>query len=297
MHDKLHTIMRKILILSFVLAASVKGFSQFDIKKDVLLKDKQPYAQITGTSKFMEPANLAVSSLNGDSLFTIKTWKYTNANPKFRNLFGYTVRFVGSGKSMVRLHDEAYPPTRKDKIYNLVVKGFTQDLVVNNAINPVAEAEFLKLDGAPTIAKAAEYEKSMADYLKAYYPIPRTTEAKVTLKNVKEVKEKDGSITRTQDAYQADVYLVTIVTRLTGEAIYTLQRKNDKPFVYGDEKLEEAPVAFGLVASSVFSYPVGNSFPVTIHSNVSEKDYEIKVAVPNKAEQEIAQYLVDNKLL
>ncbi|MBT1685759.1 hypothetical protein [Dawidia soli] len=289
--------MRKILTLSFVLAAGIKGFGQFDIKKDVLLKDKQPYAQITGTSKFMEPARLTVSSLNGDSLFTIRTWKYPNANPKFRNLFGYTVRFIGSGKSIVRLHDEAYPPTRKDKIYNLVTKGFTQDLVVNNAVDPAAEAAFLKLDGAATIEKAAEYEKSMAEYLKAYYPVPRTTEAKVTLKNVKEVKEKDGSITRTQDAYQSDVYLVTIVTRLTGEAVYTLQRKNDKPFTYGDEKLEETPVAVGLVASSVFSYPVGNSFPVTIHSNLAVKDFEIKVAVPNKAELEIAQYLVDNKLL
>jgi hypothetical protein len=297
--NNVNIIMRKILILFFALAATIDSFSQFDMKKDVLLKDKQPYAQITGSSKFAEPVNVTVSSLSGDSLLTIKTWRYPSVDPKFnKTLFGYRVRFIASGKTMVRSRELDVSYTRKDKIYKEVVRDITQDLIVNNAINPAAEAELLKLDITPAIDKAAGYEKSLAEYLKEYYPIPRTTEAKVTLKNAVETKYKDNSLTRTQEVWQNQVYLGKMTTRLTGEAVYTLELKNEKPFVYGDEKLEAPAVAIAIVEAWVFhTTQYHTTFPLTIHSNLSGKDYEIKVAVPNKAELEIAQYLVDNKLL
>jgi hypothetical protein len=284
-----------ISIFSVILGGNCQTFEQ---KKDVILKDKIPYVKLTGKAGALNDANLLVSSLKGDSLFTIKTWNYPHSNPKFQNLRGFKIDFSASKGSLIKLINTEYPPTNKEKIFQFLFKDFNKDLVVNDVMSADAETEFIKsFNGDLNIKQAFEYEKGMADYLMNYFPIDRNTDAPVSFEKVIETKYRDGSILRTMEVYQGKVYLATLTIHLTSEAVYTLTRKMEKPFVYNDEQISEVIVASAKVDAYFFQYKSLSTPTATLFSSISVKDEVVKMPIPNKGERELIDFLIANKLL
>ena len=91
-----------ILIVFFLSLPFVVSAQDFDLKKDIISKDKIPYAKFSGKVGMMK-TNATISSLNGDTLISIKNWRYDTDNPQFSHLFGYKIVFKPSGKTLIKL--------------------------------------------------------------------------------------------------------------------------------------------------------------------------------------------------
>jgi len=144
---KLKLPMPAIVIATCFYIASAHA-QEFSLKKDVILKDKVPYAKLTGESSLFKDTDLLVSSLNGHPLFTIKTWKYPTGNPAYKALKGVKIEFKASGKSLIRTTTAYAKSKLVEELFH-----FWSDLVVNNAIDPKAEADYIsKFDNNEVVA-------------------------------------------------------------------------------------------------------------------------------------------------
>ena len=264
----------------YVVAATAQ---EFTLKKDVILKDKVPYAKLTGESSLFKETDLLVSSLTDVPLFTVKAWKYPTGNPVYAKLAGVKIEFKASGKSLVR------PTTNYNK--NKLVEElfhFWSDLVVNNAIDPKAEADYIGKFDSNDVVLAQMYEKTEAEYLKKMVPIKRDTSAAIEVVQVSQVTNKDGSITQETKIYQGGVYLMSMHKWWTSEWVMSFTRDVDEAMEVNDTATKKIQICTLTIPSAALSQGIGNS---NLFINMDIAVREIKIHSPKEAEKQITRYL------
>ena len=296
-----YTLFNRFSITSVILIAAVmlvtNGYSQkYGLKKEVIVKDKLPYANLIGEAGYSKPARLTILSLNGDSLVRIKAWKYPNGNPRGQELNGFQIEFVKSGKSLLR------PSTysTKGKIVDFFFDDFPLDLIVNNAIDPGAEDQYIsKFDKTNDVKLTQLDEKAESDYLKKILPIFSDADtaqaiAGISVKLIKEVKNRDGSITQETEIYIGGTYLMSMRKWWTSSWNMTFYR-NVK------DKVEIRGTGVGFVNIATLNIPpfalsngIGNSDLFTV---LDSKSQEIKIHAPLQAEKEVTIFLIRHKYL
>jgi len=277
---KMKMSMLAIALCSYVVSATAQ---EFTLKKDVILKDKVAYAKLTGESSLFKETNLLVSSLNDDPLFTIKVWKYPTGNPEYKKLSGVKIEFKASGKSLVR-------PTTEYNKGKLVAElfHFWSDLIVNNTIDPKAEADYISKFDNHDVVLAQLYEKTESDYLKKMVPIKRDTTAAIEVKPISETKTREGSIIQETEIYQGGVYLMSMRKLWTSEWVMSFYRNVDKAMEVNDTATKKIQVATLTIPSIALSQGIGKS---DLFTNMDTKVSEIKIVSPKEAEKQITRYL------
>jgi len=275
------------------LSATLSYGQDFDLKKDVIIRDKVPYAKFSGKMGMMKPADVMISSLNGDSLIAIKAWAYPSGNPVFSFLDGYEIRFVKSGRKIVK------PCTvglaSKEQLLNFILNGrnyagkwedtFKQNLIVDNAVDPAAEAAFIeKFDNARAIEWAKEYEAKEKEVLAGIFPLQKDVNAKLKLESA------GGSGTvETINIYQGKL-LATIrkenKTAGIEKYVYTFEYRLNEKIKVGDKEIDTIVIATA----------TADSFP-KIFINAEGKSKSIEIKSPSSAEREITEYLIFNQKL
>jgi len=281
-----------------VLSAGYSYGQEIDLKKDVILKDKIPYAKFSGKMSLFKPANVMVSSLNDDSLMAIKAWYYPSKNPVFQFLDGYEIRFVASGKVVIRACEVGL--ASKEQLLNFVLNGrdytskkwedtFKQTLIVNNSIDPEAEAAFIeKFDNAAGIQWAKDYEAKEREILNGIFPIKRNMNAPLKFEYEGNTPSTPGSA-QTIYVYQGNL-IATIKkeNKTTGIAqyVYTFSWALNQKFSVGDKEFDSVVIA----TSTVDSFP-------KIFINADGKSKSIEIKNPAGAERELTEFLISNQKL
>jgi len=283
--------------LALALTSLVSHAQDLNLKKDVITKDKVPYAKASGKAGLLKGANLTVSSLNGDSLINITTWNYPSGNPMFDYLSGYKIRFIGSGKEVIKSSGVGLT---KDQLINFILIGkdyaspkwevmFKQDLIVNNAVDPAAEAAFIaKFDNTANVEWAKEYEAKEKEILNSKYPVKRDTSKPLKFKSINTESNASSSM-ETIRIYQGDVVIGLVekysVTEPTGvKYTYTFYNPLNEPFAVGEKKIDKVIIATAKVSAT---WP-------RIFINATGKRQDIEVANPANAENQLADMLVMN---
>lgn len=286
------------LVCAFVymlaLSATLSYGQDYDLKKDVILFDNVPYAKYSGKIGMLKGTNVMVSSLNGDSLIAIKQWKYPSGNPMFSYLDGYEIRFVGSGKKVIRSCEMTLT---KEQLVNFIFNGrnyagkwedtFTQKLIVNNSVDPAAEAAFLeKFDNAKAIALGNEYEQKEREILVDLLPIQRDKTMPLQIKSIGESTSPMGIVTESYEVYQGQ-FLGKIIKehKTTGSQKYTYTFKYpfNKKFNVGGVEFDEVVIA----TATVDSWP-------KIYVSVDGKSKNLDIPNPASAEWMLTEYLINN---
>lgn len=282
--------------LILTLSATLSYGQDYDLKKDVILFNKVPYAKYSGKVGMLKGANFMVSSLNGDSLIAIKTWNYPSGNPMFSFLDGYEIRFVRSGEKVIK---PCLSTLTKEQLVNFIFNGrnyegkwedtFKQKLIVDNNVDAAAEAAFIeKFDNAKAVEWAKDYELRERERLVDIFPIRRDATLPIKFKNV--TNSRPGSH-ETIEVYQGDVRLAIIIkeNKSVGmtKYVYTFQYplKEHEIFKVGDKEIDTIVIATATV----------DSFP-KIFINVEAKSKSIDIANPASAERQIMEYLVTRHL-
>jgi hypothetical protein len=279
---KLKLPMPAIVIATCFYIASAHA-QEFSLKKDVILKDKVPYAKLTGESSLFKDTDLLVSSLNGDPLFTIKTWKYPTGNPAYKALKGVKIEFKASGKSLIRTTTAYAKSKLVEELFH-----FWSDLVVNNAIDPKAEADYISKFDNNEVVRAQLYEKTESEYLKKMQPVKRDTAAAIEVKVTSQVTNKDGSITQETDIYQDGVYIVSTRKWWTSEWEVAFYRRVDEAMEVNDTATKKIQIATLTIPSTALSQGIGTS-DLFINRDIAVR--EIKIPAPKECEKQMVRYL------
>jgi hypothetical protein len=252
-----------------------------------------PYAQIWGTSSLLKKTNLQICSLNGDTLISIKGWKYPTGNPAYKDLAGVKVTFLASGKSVIRLN----APYNRNNLIGFLFDDFRQDLIVDNVVDAAtAEAYISQFNkDEPTIEKALDYEQKEAAYLKNIIPIKKDTANGITVKLIKETKTPKGSIIEESEVSAGDVYLVSTYKLWTQEWVITFSRNVQEPLQVGNTETRNIKVA----TLTVSSYTLQHGGTSTLFTNMDGKEHEITLKDPaqGQAEKEITSFLIKKNYL
>jgi hypothetical protein len=264
----------------YVVSANAQEYS---LKKDVILKDKVPYAKLTGESSLFKDTDLLVSSLNGDPLFTIKTWKYPTGNPAYKALKGVKIEFKASSKSLIRSTTNYSKNKLVEELFH-----FWSDLIVNNAVDPKAEADYISKFDNNEVARAQLYEKTESEYLKKMAPVQRDTTATIEVNVTSQVTNKDGSITQETEIYQGGVYLVSTRKQWTSEWEVAFYRKVDVAMEVNDTATKKIQIATLTIPPTALSQGIGNS-DLFLNRDIATR--EIKIPAPKECEKQIVKYL------
>ncbi len=287
MKKAFYSILVAVIVIS--LASPGSRAQEFSLKKDVILKDKVPYAKLSGESSLTKETDLTVSSLNDNPLFTIKAWKYPTRNPAFQHLSGVKIEFLASGNSVIRSN----MPYNKNKLINEVFH-FWSDLIVNNAIDPKAEKDYVDKFDNGELYLASEYEKAESEYLKKMLPMSKDPSAPVSVTLIKETKTPEGSIIQETEIYQGSDYLMSMKKLWTSKWKMTFYRKVDEAMEVNDKAYKEIKIATLTVPNFVLTTGSGSSL---LYTNMDTTEREIKIANLKEAEIEVAKYLIENKYL
>ncbi len=285
-------------VLVMVLSTLYSYGQELDLKKDVILKDKVPYAKLSGKMGLLKPANVMVSSLNGDSLMAIKAWSYPSKNPVFDFLNGYEIRFVASGKVVIKPCGVGL--ASKEQFLNFILNGrdytsrkwddtFKQTLIINNGIDPAAEAAFIeKFDNMPAIQWAKEYEAKEKEILSDIFPIRKNTKAPLRFEHAGSMATTTGSI-ETISVYQGNL-IATIIkeNKTTGilKYVYTFNWTLTQKFTVGGKEIDTIVIATATL----------DSFP-KIFINAEGKSRSIEISNPAAAERALTEFLINNQKL
>jgi hypothetical protein len=273
----------------FVLAIAVFSYAvsataqEFTLKKGTILKDKVPYAKLTGESSMFKKTDLLVSSLNDDPLFTVKAWKYPTGNPVYEKLAGVKIEFNTSGKSLIRSTITYNKGKLVEELFH-----FWSDLIVNNAIDPKAEADYISKFDNNDVVLAQLYEKTESDYLKKIMPIKRDTTATIEVKKISETKTQEGSIIQETEIYQGGVYLMSMRKLWTSEWVMSFYRNVDEAMEVNDTATKKIQIATLTIPSIALSQGIGDS---DLFTNMDVKVSEIKIVNAMEAEKQITLYL------
>ncbi len=277
-------------LMGLMSAVSTGTFAQeYDVKKDIILKDKVPYAKIGGKVG-LSNTNIAINSLNGDSLIKITKWIYPGTNPQFQ-LFGYKVQFV-DGRSITKLVD--FMLVNKEQVLAYILKDrdfstgkrdneFNKALIVNNVLDEAVVAEFIaKYNHESVIKEADEFQAKEKEMLSGLFPMTRNRNQPVKFVEVN---------AETTDVMQDNVRLITIIKKtetnsLGTKYIYTFKRNLVDPFVVGGKKYYTLTLATATC----------DSFP-KLYVNASGKAQDVRLASPAHAESELIDILIKNNYL
>lgn len=268
---------------------SAPNRAEYTIKKDVILKDKVPYAKISGESGLFKDTDLLVSSLTDVPLFTIKRWKYPTGNPDYSDLDGVKIEFKASGKSLIR----SGMPYAKAKIVAVIFR-FWSDLIVNNTIDPKTEADYISKFDNVDVVLAGMYEKTESEFLKGLVPIARDTTAEVEVKQISEIKQNNGSITQEVEIYQGGVYLMSVRKLWTQTGVWSFYRKLEKPMEVHDKYAKNVRIA----TLSIPGYAIAQGFGYSdLFTNMNLQTQKMHVQSLKFAEKQVVKYLTWKKLL
>lgn len=263
--------------------------AEYTIKKDVILKDKVPYAKISGESSLFKDTDLLISSLTDVPLFTIKRWKYPTGNPDYSDLDGVKIEFKGSGKSLIR----SGLPYGKAKLIPEIFR-FWSDLVANNTIDPKTEADYISKFDNVKVVLAGMYEKTESEFLKGLVPIARDTTAEVEVKQISEIKQNNGSITQEVEIYQGGVYLMSVRKLWTQTGVWSFYRKLEKPMEVHDRYVNTVRIA----TLSVPGYAISQGFGYSdLFTNMDLQTQKMYIKSLKLAEKQVVKYLTWKKLL
>lgn len=263
--------------------------AEYTIKKDVILKDKVPYAKISGESSLFKDTDLLISSLTDVPLFTIKRWKYPTGNPDYSDLDGVKIEFKGSGKSLIR----SGLPYGKAKLIPEIFR-FWSDLVANNTIDPKTEADYISKFDNVEVVLAGMYEKTESEFLKGLVPIARDTTAEVEVKQISEIKQNNGSITQEVEIYQGGVYLMSMKKLWTQTWVMSFYRKVDTAMEVNDTATKKIRIATLTIPNFVLSMGRGSA---DLFTNMDLKAQKFEIKSLKEAEKQVVKYLTWKKLL
>jgi hypothetical protein len=261
---------------------------EYDVKKDVILRDKAPWAKLSGKIGMLKATNVMVSSLNGDSLISVKQWRYPSGNPFFDFLDGYEIRFVGSGKTVIKPCEMTLT---KEQMVNWVLAGknyagkweitFPQSLIADNKIDPAAEAAFIeKFDKTADVEWAKEYEKAEKELLTKIFPIQKMNDQSLVVKYTEGSASALGS-TAVYEVYQGN-HFATVEKKYTNIGYtYTILHKLSQPVQVAGREVDTIVVA---------SYKA-DAF-AQLYVNAEGKSREVPVKNPAAAEKELVLYLI-----
>jgi hypothetical protein len=274
-----------------------------DVRKDIITIDKVPYAKVTGTIGMFKPADLLVTSLNGDSLLTIQAWQYPTGNPMFDHLSGYEIKFMGSRRAIIKsstqifakkehllefiLQDAQYVGLKRDR-----EKEFNKDLIQNNGIAPEVEQEFIeKFNNEAQIQWAQQYEAKEREVLKQMFPLnkePATPLYKISPYATREIK--NGTVQRL-DIYNNKDILATIdkevVSYMSVTYTYSFYKRLETPFTVGDKQISKIMIA---------TFKIDGAF-AKMFLNLRGRWETVNITNPANAEKELTDLLISNKLL
>lgn len=270
------------------LAASMSYGQEYDVKKDMILRDKAPWAKLSGKIGMLKATDVMVSSLNGDSLIAVKQWRYPSGNPFFSFLDGYEIRFVASGKTVIKPCEMTLT---KEQLVNWILAGknyggkweilFPQSLIVDNKIDPAAEAAFIeKFDNTKGVEWAKEYEKAEKELLAKIFPIQKMNDQSLVVKYVQGSASTLGSAA-VYEVYQG-IHFATVTKETTNTgATYTISHKLSQPVQVAGKEVTEIVVA--TYKADAFA---------KLYVNAEGKFREVAVKNPTGAERELVQYLI-----
>ncbi|MBT1688696.1 hypothetical protein [Dawidia soli] len=278
-----------IVLASAPVFAQEKEYHDIDVKKDVILRDKNPYAKFAGKVG-MSKTDCAVLSLNGDTLISIKGWDYNTENPQFSLMHGYKIVFKPSGKSMIKLLPNV-SLVSKNHVVDFVLQNrsfssfkrdneFRKDLIAGNALDEAVVDEYISLyNGETEIKNADEYQAREKEMILKYYPVKRDLNMPVSYKY-------EGGVT---NVYQDGTLLISIkkeqkANSMSEEWVYTFYKELTEPFHAGDKKIYNITVATATM----------NSFP-KLYVNAKGKAQSVKAPSLGSAERALVEILVANK--
>lgn len=275
----------------------------YTIKKDVILKGGTPYAKIAGTAGMSKPANLLISALNGDSLFTMKGWNYPSVNPIYEVYEGLEVHFIASGNTLIKTGNVL---AGKEKVLQFLLKDFFGNLIVDNKIDPAAEQQlFRSVDNTAKLQSMIEGDSATRAYLKTKHK-PMGDESKViTQKTMREQKHPrlgalSPGVTQEIEIYQ-DGRILALLTKETNDltsyssSTYTFSIYPEEPI-----DLKDGSRATQAIVATVVVY---HGVPSLGDIYINRDDYVKKTykftnpSTATAAEMELVSFLIKSRYL
>jgi hypothetical protein len=279
-----------IMFISFLLCSMAANAQNFDLKKEIISKDKVPYAKFAGKVG-LSKTNAVISSLNGDSLITVKNWRYDTDNPQFSHLFGYKIEFKTTGKSLIKLinvslisKEHLIDFVLQDRDFNTTKRDneFKKDLIVNNTLDEAVVDEYIaKYNKESVIKEADEYQARENEIIKGIYPVERDKTKPV------KVEEVVGGYY----VYQDGQHLVSITKKSETTPMgitwtYVFSKQLQQPFTIGDKQISRITIA-----TATF-----DSFP-KLYINVKGKEQSVESKMPSEAQNELTTILINGGYL
>jgi len=282
-------------LMLLALSASPSYGQKYDLKKDIIYRGKTPYAKFSGEMGLLKPADVLISSLNGDSLMTIKQWKYPSGNPVFDFLNGYEIKFIRSGKRFAKTCEVTL--SGKEQFLNFILAGknyagkweilFPESLIVDNQIDPAMEEAFIqKFDNAKTVAWAQAYEQKEREVLQSLYPSQKPKGTQLRLEYLGGDASMPGG-SATIDVYYGKL-IATIIKTHGSAGTYTYSFEYTLPQKI---KVEGKEIGTIIIATATV-----DNFP-EIFVNADGKAVSIQVATPGSAERQLTEFLINNNKL
>lgn len=285
----------KYLISTLLLFLVITVYAQeYQEKKDVILKDKVPYGKISGkVGMTTAKQNVAILSLNNDSLIMIKGFSFPSNHPKLKYLGSFEFRFIASGRKIIVQTPNSLFLVSKNQLLDYHFKPFKGDLIVNNAIDPTAEEEYTKLfDITPLIESAKAFQENEKVAVKNLTPLNVLAGKPFLFKSTgktSDTKSTTETFSVSQEGRSYDVTVKKIISPTINFGTtyeYFVNRPVQEPLILGSEQHNQALIAY--VSVTGFQ---------TVFVTVEGKERSIKLTNLVSSEGEIIQWLVNEKLL
>lgn len=275
-----------IILSSFLFRATAQDLR---VKKGQITKNGEPYALFDGKVGVLR-TRATVSALNGDSLFSIRHWKYPGKNLQYDLLRGYKVTFIPTGDTAIRISNAVL--ISKEHLLDFIFQNrdfnstsreneFRKDLITGNTLNMPVVNEYLEtLNGVKYLHSIDSFQLVERQFIKDQFPVVRDKTQPVIIKSVD---------AHTSDVFQDGEKIITIYKKppFTGSTYrYTFYRKLDHPIEVGDQEYDCITIATAVL----------DNFP-KLYINAQDKLSYIEVTSPTHAERQIIDLLINDNAL
>lgn len=280
-----------IIFLFFILSLHAQEYKE---KKDVILKDKVPYGKIFGkVGMNTAKQNVAILSLNNDSLIMVKGFSFPSTHPKLRYLGSFEFRFMASGRKIIVQTPGSVYLISKDQLLHYFFNPFKGNLIVNNAIDPQAEEEYAKqFDMTSFIDSAKVFQENEKAAVKNMKPLNASAGKPFMFKSIENTRDTKSiietfSVSQEGRSYDVTVKKVVSPTLNFGTTYeYFFYRPVQEPLTLGSEQHYKALIAYVKVDGFATAFVTAEG-----------KERSIKLTNLTSSEGEIMQWLVIEKLL
>ncbi len=125
-----------VLILLFTFIAYFCYGQKIQIKKGLILIDKEPVAQLEGKATLLKGTHLIISSLEGVQLINLEETNFKTASQYQEEMYFYNLSFAGIDKQVCHILDRQYTSEKNivENLYKEIGSGFLTKEGLNQEI-------------------------------------------------------------------------------------------------------------------------------------------------------------------